>query len=369
MRSVIIFIPTLITGGAEKLVVDLAVNIDKEIFDVSVAVVSGTIPEGFVPNKFLSILEKNNIKIFNLKGKNKFETAKNIRKLFRKKRPDIIHTNLNTVLYVMLFAAIYDTKIRIFTFHNVANLSGYGLKKQLYKLAFKILNFTPVAICDLVKSTISKDFNIPFEKIPCIYNGVDTKAFYPKIRSFEKRTVQLISTGILYHIKNHKLLIDAFAKVELRHTDIHLNILGDGELREELERQITEYGLEDKINILGITDDVAYYLNLADIYVMSSNSEGLPLSVLEAMACGLPIITTEAGGVVDIVKNGENGFITPVGDVESLSRAMIELIENDKLRKAMGTASRKKAIELDILNCVGKYQKLYMNEKLDDLNE
>jgi glycosyltransferase involved in cell wall biosynthesis len=102
---------------------------------------------------------------------------------------------------------------------------------------------------------------------------------------------------------------------------------------------------------------------------MSSNVEGLPISVLEAMACGLPIITTAAGGVVDIVKTGENGIITPVGDAEKLSEAMVILIENDEIRRSMGEDSRKRALELDIHICVEEHQKLYISGKLDGLKE
>jgi glycosyltransferase involved in cell wall biosynthesis len=362
MKSVIIFIPTLTTGGAEKLVVDLAIYLDKKKFNVSVGAVSGIFPEGVTPNKNFSDLTEHHIEIVDLSGINKIETAKNILILFHKKRPDIVHANLNTILYIMFFAAVYRTKKRIFTFHNVASISARGFKKQLYLFAFNRLKFTPVAICDYVKSTISTDYKMPLRKIPCIFNGVDTETYCPRIKLNGKHKIEFITTGILYHIKNHRLMIDAFAKVEAKHPDVYLNIIGDGELRIELEHQIAGYGLTNKINIQGITDNVVDFLNNADIYVMSSNTEGLPLSVLEAMACGLPVVTTEAGGVVDIVKNGENGFITPVGDVDALSESMIELIENVELRKEMGVASRRRALDLDILSCVKQYEKLYSEE-------
>ena len=365
-HSVIIFIPTLITGGAEKFVTDLAVNLDKEIFDVSVATVSGIIPEGFAPNQFLSILEDNRVEVFDLKGKSKLQTMQNIRKLFRQKRPDIVHVNLGTILYVMLFAAVYDTKTRLFTFHNIPGLTAGGFRKPLYCFAFKMLHFTPVAICDFIRNAISKEYRLSIQEIPCVYNGVDKRSFSPQSSPHENRVIEFVTTGILYYIKNHRLLIDAFALAEAKHPDIRLNILGDGELRGELEQQIADYRLEEKISILGITDHVAEYLNQADIYVMSSNLEGLPIAVLEAMACGLPVITTEAGGVVDIVKTGENGFVVPVGDSGALSEAMIQLIENGELRRAMGEASRKRAVKLDLKNCVEKYQSLYINEKPDN---
>ncbi|SCZ76083.1 glycosyltransferase family 4 protein [Acidaminobacter hydrogenoformans] len=359
MKRVILFIPTLTTGGAEKFVVDLAVYLDPEKYQVYVGAVSGIFPEGVTPNRFLSVLNEHQIEIVDLKGDNKLHTAGNIYRLFRAKRPDIVHANLNSLLYIMFFAAAFATETRIFTFHNVASLSGQGFKKLLHSVAFKILKFKPVAICEFVRSTISTDYKIPFDKITCIYNGVDTQLFQAKFRSNPKAEVEFVTTGILYQIKNHKLMIEAFAKAEVHHPNIHLTIIGDGELRRELELQISGYGLQNKIHILGISDSVANYLNKADIYVMSSDTEGLPLSVLEAMACELPIITTKAGGVVDIVKDGINGLLSPVGDVEALSQSMIKLIENVELRQEMGKASRKRALELDIMKCVKQYEKLY----------
>ncbi|QOX65164.1 glycosyltransferase family 4 protein [Anoxybacterium hadale] len=387
MKQVVLFTPTLITGGAEKFVVDLAVNMDRKVFDVTVATLAGIIPNGFASNKFLSVLQANQIEVLDLSGRNRIETLRKVNRFFSKRRPEIIHTNLSTILYVMVFATFYRTETRLFTFHNPAGFTAEGLKKQLYRLAFTVFRFTPVAICDFVKDTIAREYRLPYRSIPCVYNGVDTKAFRPSARalvmspdsqcrenSLEEeilfgKTVEFISTGILYHVKNHKLLIDAFAIAHARHPNIRLNILGDGELRGMLERQIAVYRLEKKIVIQGITDRVANHLNKADVYIMSSNLEGLPLSVLEAMACGLPVITTAAGGVVDIVTTGYNGMVTPVGDVVALADAMILLTENEAMRKSMGAASRKKAVELDLRNCVSRYQSLYLTGKPDDSSE
>lgn len=387
MKQVVLFTPTLITGGAEKFVVDLAVNMDRTVFTVTVATLAGIIPRGYASNKFLSILQVNQIEVIDLSGRNRMETLWKVNRFFSKRRPEIIHTNLSTILYVMVFAAFYNTETRLFTFHNPAGFTAEGLKKQLYRLAFKMFRFTPVAICDFVKSTIAREYRLPIQSIPCVYNGVDTKVFRPSARalvispgsqcrknSLEEellfgKTVEFVCTGILYHVKNHKLLIDAFAIAQARHPNIHLSILGDGELRGMLERQIATYCLEKKIAIQGITDRVVTHLNKADVYIMSSNLEGLPLSVLEAMACGLPIITTAAGGVVDLVKTGTNGLVTPVGDVVALADAMILLTENEPLRKSMGAASRRTAVELDIRNCVSRYQSLYLTGKPDDSPE
>lgn len=360
MKRVILFIPSLVTGGAEKFVTDLAIRIDKDRFSVCVAVISDIIPSEYAESQFPELLKSQGIGVYCLKGRNRLHTIFNILKFLRLQRPDVVHTNLGSLYYVMVPAAIFGIKRRVHTFHNMPDFTAKGIKKHLYNVAFKLLNFTPVAVSQYVGKEMSDYFKIPFEEIQCIYNGVDTKAFYPAIRSYHSNVASFINLGSLTPVKNHKLLIDAFVIAREKCEDIRLTILGEGELREGLSAQIADYGLSDFVDISGVTKDVSYRLNCADIYIMSSNTEGLPLSILEAMASGLPVIATDAGGVTDIVSHGENGFICPVWDAEALSDAMVRLVHDPDLRKSMGEAARKRAITFDYEYCIKKYQKLYM---------
>jgi len=348
---------TLSTAGAEKFVVDLALNLDKTQHHITVALTSK-----FENTQFYSLLKKNNIDVVGFDEKSLLQKTLKIYIFLKKVKADVVHANLGSLLHILLAVAMSGVKTRVFTFHSVANRAAGNsrIKKFVYSFALKKMKFIPVGISDCVKKSISEEYSIPLESIPCIYNGVDTKIFLPGV--MEKASgnkIRFVSVGTLYHIKNHKLLIKAFAKTEKLYPDITLSIIGDGELREELDSLIKEYGLVNKIRLLGTIHNVDFYLRQSDIYVMSSNVEGLSLAVLEAMACGLPIISTNAGGVVDIVVNGKNGLITPVGDTKALSEAMCELIRNEDLRKKMGEESRRIAVEQDINKCVEKYQKLY----------
>ncbi len=360
MKRIILFIPSLITGGAEKFVTDLAIRIDKELFSVKIAVVSDISPPGYSGNRFPELLDNCNVDVYKLKGRNKLCTVFNIFRLLSMQRPDVIHTSLSSLYYVMVPAFIYGVKKRVHTFHNMPSFTAKGVNKYLYKIAFNLLNFVPVAVSCKVKEKISEYFKIPLLKIQCIYNGVDTKTFYPTVRHYCSKAVSFISVGSLTPVKNHRLLIDAFASAAQKCSDIRLTILGEGELKEELLTQIDAYGLSGIINIPGVAADVSVLLNCADIYVMSSDTEGLPLSVLEAMAAGLPIVATEAGGIADIVSHRENGFISPIGDAEALSAAMVRLALDADLRRSMGEAARRKALCFDYSYCVKRYQELYM---------
>ena len=121
---------------------------------------------------------------------------------------------------------------------------------------------------------------------------------------------------------------------------------------------VAELNIKDAIVFEGNQSDVGKYLNNADVYCCSSFVEGLPIAVLEAMACGLPIITTSAGGVVDIVENNKNGYVVD-SDVSKICECMERLYLNTDLRNRMGEASRERAEELDLSVCAKNYEYLY----------
>lgn len=356
LKKVVLFIPSLRSAGAEKFVTDLALNIDKSKFEVIVAVT-----KYFEETAFLELLRFHDIPVIDLCGNNLMASVLKIERFFRRERPEIIHANLSSILYVIPFCAMYKTNKKFFTFHSVAGRAAANsrIKKRIYQFAFDRLGFVPVAICDYVKASIIQEYHIPEGSIPCIYNGVDTERFTPGQIKNKDGAIRFISTGALYHIKNHKLMIEAFKMAEKIIPEIELTILGEGELREGLEKQIAAYGLANKVHLPGIQKDVSDYLQKSHIFILSSNVEGLPISVLEAMSCGLPVITTAAGGVIDIIKNNENGIVVPIGDAEALHLAMIRLITEDQTRENMGELARTYAKKYDIHRCVEKYVQLY----------
>ena len=144
-----------------------------------------------------------------------------------------------------------------------------------------------------------------------------------------------------------------------KYNNIRLVILGDGEERKKLELSVKEKGLIDVVYMPGICTNVNEYLKNADIYVSASLTEGLPLSMLEAMASGLPIVTSDAGGSVDLVKSEINGIIYSKGEVNALKEALETLIINEEKRLSYANNSRKIAEQWSIENCVSGYEALY----------
>lgn len=356
MKKVVLCIPTLGIGGAEKFVVDLATQIDKTAFDVTVAITRIN-----MDSNFKNVLTKNGIRIVDLSGKNYLGMLRKQVAFLKKERPDIVHTNIGSVLHLMLATRLVPVPVKLFTMHNQAEyiLGEKKRKKWIYKMAFTLFGYTPVAICDNIAQSIIDAFGLKASKIRKVNNGVDLSRFVPAQKTGKEKIVEIITTGTMYPVKNHSALIDAFSSLHKNYPNTRLTILGSGQMRDELEQKVVQLGLAEVVSMPGIQKNVCAYLQKADIYVSASKTEGLPLSILEAMACGLPIVATDAGGTVDIVKSGVNGIVVPRNNTKALEDALVAMIEDPQLRSTCGAESLRIVQNWSIDRCVQGYEKLY----------
>lgn len=153
----------------------------------------------------------------------------------------------------------------------------------------------------------------------------------------EKREKKIIAVGRLIVEKNHKLLIDAFAEFHRQFPDYVLNVYGQGELEQELQRQIEDLHLQNNVSLCGFCNNIYDILGMGGIFVLSSDSEGLSNTLLEALAMGIPTIATDCpvGGSRVCIRNGENGFIIPVKDKDALVQKLTQLASDIELRKRL----------------------------------
>ncbi|MCM8809959.1 MAG: glycosyltransferase family 4 protein [Candidatus Omnitrophica bacterium] len=188
------------------------------------------------------------------------------------------------------------------------------------------------------------------EKLFLIPNAVDINKFKPykdkeKLKNefgySEKKII--IFVGRLTKQKGVEYLIKSFEKLKI--DEKYLIILGDGELREKLEKMVFSLGLKDKVLFAGRKKEVLPYLQVADIFVLPSLSEGLPISVLEAMSCGLPVVVSKVGGNVDVVEDGTNGYLVEPQNICQIKKAIEELLANERKTKEIGGINRKKIEE------------------------
>lgn len=181
-----------------------------------------------------------------------------------------------------------------------------------------------------------------WEKMKIVHCGIEPDRYGQADRSSPGK--RLIFVGRLAPIKGVSVLLDAFACTRAAHPDGHLTIVGDGELREQLEARAKALALGDAVTFTGYlsTEEVAAQLDAADIFVLPSFSEGVPVVLMEAMAARMPVIGPKVAGVEELVEDGVSGFVVPPGDVETLGARIAELLEDADRRARMGIAGRAK---------------------------
>lgn len=172
---------------------------------------------------------------------------------------------------------------------------------------------------------------------------------------------RIVNVGRLHEQKNQALLIDAFAMLSDEARYYSLDIYGDGPLKTQLQDKIDALGLSNKVFLRGTYSDIHRHIANARMFVLSSNYEGMPNALLEAMAMGLPCISTDytPGGVEEIISNGLNGFITPRGDAAALASAMRMLLKDEALSERIGKCAREIRTKFTPQNIYDKWEEFF----------
>ena len=196
-----------------------------------------------------------------------------------------------------------------------------------------------IAVSKGVQRDLVENFNIPEEKVSVIYNPYDIDLI--KQNSLEKTEHRwlgnpdyksVITVGSLEKSKNHALLIKAFKKVADKLSNARLIIIGEGTEQDMLRQLSSELDLTDHIDFTGELKNPFSNVSQADLFVLSSDTEGFPNVLVEAMICGCPVISTDCkSGPDEIIRNAQNGYLVPVGDIDSLSNTIVDVLQNNKL--------------------------------------
>jgi len=206
----------------------------------------------------------------------------------------------------------------------------------------------------VVADKMSELESIERSKFEVIYNGVDLPVFdekkvkpvTPEFAKFAegKRVVSIAAN--LRPVKNIPLFIDAAARVAKRFDDVVFALMGYGVLQAELEQQAARCGIADRTLFLGSVPHVAPYVARSHVACLSSHSEGFSNSVVEYMACNVPVVVTDVGGLSEAIEQGKTGFAVPAGDVEAFANRIEEILRLDEpARQAMGDAGRRRVEE------------------------
>jgi len=351
-------VQSLQTGGAERLLVNLAVNC-KEQFDV--VVISQYEKSDVTLEK---CLESHGIQTIFLGKKVGFDVGSMVTlyQTLNKINPDIVHTHLHAAVYAIPWYIRNKDTVKVHTVHSVAPMEFGRIHRLMQGFAYRFLGVVPVAISPSVKKSVIQQYRISGRKIPVILNGIDVSRYALSDEEKSKpRPFTVINVASFNKWKNQMLLLHSFYKVILQYPDVRLIFVGEGAERERVRHETEVLGIADKVLFTGITDHVETFLKKADVFVLSSTFEGLPLSILEAYAAGLPVISTNVGGVRDILEDGVNGFLVPPNDETAMANAIRRVYENPKLREKMSCVNRLKANEFDIKRITEQYIELYFS--------
>jgi glycosyltransferase involved in cell wall biosynthesis len=252
------------------------------------------------------------------------------------------------------------------TFFNKKALTNYFEKRYLLKRYHINGGNRFIAVSNHTKQYFEKTVN----EFPVIllHNAINlSKFFNKKNNSYHFKKLRLINVGSLVDNKNQSFLIDVAILLREKNVDFLLVLLGDGVNRAKLQKKITENNLDNFVKLMGNVDNVEDYLRNSDIYVHSSFSESLGLSIIEAMATGLPVVTIDGKGNRDLIENGKNGFILYEHNVELFADKIIELWSNKALYESMSHYAQEFAKKFDIKLYVHKLLQLYedaLNNKI-----
>lgn len=163
---------------------------------------------------------------------------------------------------------------------------------------------------------------------------IDKKADKRQMLGIREKDILVLSVGELNQNKNHETIVRALK--QLNRTDVHYVICGQGDKKEELERMAKQFGMEERLHLLGFRTDALEWMKVADLFAFPSYREGLPVSLMEAMAAGLPVVCSKIRGNVDLIKDGEGGYMCEPMDVASFAENLSRLIKDAEQRKCMG---------------------------------
>ena len=259
--------------------------------------------------------------------------------LMKQEKPDVVHTHLDVIKYAVAAARLAGVKTCIHTVHSVAHQEAEGLLQKLINGFYYHMGWSvPVALSPEVQGTICDFYGLQQDRVPVIYNGIDISKCSPKTNYELSAPANLVHIGRFDVPKNHAGLLEAFSRVLKQRPNCRLHLVGDGDLRPEIEALAEKLQIADGVVFHGMQSDVHPYLEQADIFLLPSSYEGMPMTIIEAMATALPIVATMVGGIPDMVEDGKRALLVPC-EVQAVADACLRMLESQTLREQLGKAA------------------------------
>ncbi len=354
MKHVAFLIPTVDElGGAERQVMQLAQGLVQRGWRVTVIALSGT------GGKRAKLLVRTGIRFLSLEMRKGWADPrgwKALRKWIRTEHPDVLHAHLPHAVWMARWVRLFaPVRVVVDTIHTSA--TGPNARRRGYRWSNWLTDQTTAVSRDVAK-VYSAAGMVDREKLTVVPNGLDPVQWSadPIARAKTRREQGIadefvwFAAGRLEAVKDYATLLYAFSIVE---PESILAIAGSGSLRGELEKLAKQLGIQTRVEFLGFVENPLMWMQAADGYVLTSRWEGLPISVLEAGACELPIVATEARGTRELIAPGRTGLLAKAGDVRGIAAAMQRVMNMSTTeRAAMGASARTDVCERNAMEPV-----------------
>lgn len=339
-------------GGAEMLVAQLARLQTRRGHEVTICAYSkrGVLGEALV---------REGIPMYVLGEAHPFRTILRYIRLFRRMRPDVVHChNPAPTLQAALGARLAGSACVLATRHSLVSPPYDRSAEVKFSLFASFMDWT-VGICDITCENLRGAPLARRDRIVRVYNGaLPVPAVSLELKNSEYFT--LLFVGRVAAVKDLQTLLRAASQAATTIPNLRLWIVGDGPVRPELEQLADELGMQNIVTFWGEKTDTESFFNAADAIAMSSVSEGLPMSLVQGMSLGLPIVVTSVGGMKEIIDLCGCGLASPIGDWKAMAQSFVRLASNDSLRAEFGSRAKQAFESYFTLEKMAKqYEKLY----------
>lgn len=361
MMRVLHVINTLDIGGAEALVLNLAKRIDRSAFALEVVSLGA---DGKLGDEFRAL----EVPTHALHRRSGIDPALGwrLRSLAAARKVQVLHShNVGPWLYAG-GAALSLRLPLVHTEHS--NLFAHQRALMHAERALAYATRAVIADSEKVRRHLVQTQKLPAHKVQTVVNGIDTGVFAPNQASAPVRAsldlpadaLVVGTVGRLVPVKDQATLLEAFARLAPEIPHARLLVVGEGPLRGTLEEQAKSLGVADRVRFAGGRRDVATLLPAFDVFALSSTSEGLPLTILEAMACGLPVVATQVGALNEAVAEDETGLLVPPANAQALAEGLQRLLLDAALRLKFGQAALARVqSRFDLGLMTRRYEEIY----------
>lgn len=338
---------SLYRGGAERLIETQALLGDRERFEYLVCSITGGCD-------LVEVIEAAGARVF-LMGKRRrgdLAVIPRIARLIEREKADLIHLhNAPGAFWGTLSSICSRRRVPIVrTEHQPWRPFALPMIYRSFHRTLARRAAHIICVSDYVRTSHVERIPKLAGRYSTVRNGVRIDAFNDLPERSEARPMfklpldtPIVGTiGRLVPVKNHLLLIDAFARIHAEKPDAHLAILGDGPLDEALATRAADLRLSNDISFVKSSPSAEIFLRCLDVFALSSDSEGLPLTLLEAMAAGLPVAATGVGGIPEVIENGKDGYLVPASSPDLLARVISSLLSHPGEALEMGRRAREK---------------------------